>query len=339
MSKGIAIIGIFCMAGISSEFESELHWQGHQLPLVNKYVHQQQLDSMDVLLRLVLNTKKPCELVRMGMLSCLWKQDLVLTQLEVDTLLSKSDERFVENVVAYIAGILIGWQILSKYNALNNASTLCNKPVPARDNSIKHPDALYRKSAIVQNNATATGQNNATAIAPNNGIQKLDADALCSRSVIASLCAQLSTNIEQDQSKYLSAIIQTITSKKTIGSIKSLISSPNTAAVAKSFEMAVSSEFALAWLDFYVKSDEERRRFEFKLMALTPETLILAGQRSLNGEDAYPKALAAYTLAATKGARDESGLDELVKFLVEHKQAQAFEPFVDSIDGAGQASG
>jgi hypothetical protein len=139
------------------------------------------------------------------------------------------------------------------------------------------------------------------------------------------VCIELSKKLAEDpKNQYLRLVLATITSKQAILLMNKALAA--NVPIQQVLELAVASEYALAWIDEYVFDEKSRTAAERKLLKLPAEVLRLAALRALNRANGYPKALAAYTLAGAKGpCRD---LNRFVAFLIANKQTQAFEPFL-----------
>ncbi|MDR1907721.1 MAG: hypothetical protein LBQ43_02550 [Holosporales bacterium] len=317
--------GIGVNGSPSMDFKAELKWQSIQRPFIEQYVKQKLSQTTETLLILIKEAQNKDDLFRIGILSCLWENKCI-TQIEVDTLWMKSGALFFDNITAYLAGKLVGAQILKLYKKIDaNDSEVYNTKI--NDQTRSFGTTKGKQSIVARPSNIATGQRTISKQLNNHSAFQYTTDVILKK--IKMLCGVLYCSLADDpQNQYLRRIITMVTSARAISCVKSLLDDKKSVYVAESFKIAVSSEFALKWLDAYVTSEKGRNIVEQKLMTLSAETLILAGQRALNGDNAYPKALAAYTLAATKGASKESGLNELVNFLINNRQTQAFEPFL-----------
>ncbi|MDR0631574.1 MAG: hypothetical protein LBF66_03345 [Holosporales bacterium] len=217
-----------------------------------------------------------------------------LTSFEIDMLWMKGSSDFLDNVAIYLAGKLLSFQIFSKCLNIDDDST---------------------------ENRGRTQRGSEQERAPNR-CSSIDEKEL------KDICLELYYNLASDpENRYLKHILSKITSKRTISNINKWLTDPTNISASQAFCIIVESEYALKWLNAYIASPNKRAIYERMLTSLEPESLQLAALRALNGPNAYPKALAAYTFAGAKEKKARDELGEFVEFLIKNRQAQAFEVF------------
>jgi hypothetical protein len=303
----------FCEdAECAANLQNEVKRQGIIRKLIEKFIkHDKIKDEIHALLK---NANEKEDLFIAGMLSgsLIFEEDgeskqsvstinstPCLTQFEVDTLWMKGSSGFMDNLAVYISGKLFGFRIFSKYFFIEAKGVDKILGSIARSSDTQTADDVYLGLAV-------------------------------DRKYLKDICKELYTTLASDpENRYLSFVISKVISNQTNSSVNKQLADDANIAEAKALNIAVESEYALMWLDAYIANSNEREKYEHKLKMLKPEALRLAALRALNRSGAaYPKALAAYTLASTKEQGLCSELNALVEFLIKNKQAQAFEVFL-----------
>lgn len=270
-------------------FQSEFSWQDIQKHYIKKY-KKSEIQPMDKnFIMLIISSKNKHLLLRLGMLSALWGE--FLEQSEMDALWVHSQKYEKTSFSDDLSVYIVGKFIGEKI--IKNYQQL-EKISRIENSSYLNLSTQYLKKKI-------------------NNI--------------------MSNYKYKSYNQYLKCTLNTLSSDSTLDKVKKLLKKNFVKRYAKAFEFSIASEYALEWLDAYIqeKNKEKKENLEKILMLLPTDVLILSGQRALvcPSENSFSRALASYTLAATKEKNIEPHLDFLINYLISHHKVQAFEPFLD----------
>ncbi|GHS92189.1 hypothetical protein AGMMS49949_03900 [Alphaproteobacteria bacterium] len=269
-----------------NSFEKEVQWQSFQKHYLKKAAKGSKISIDKHFLDLLKQANSGPKLVRLGLLSSVFSE--TLSPSERDTLL------------------------LLSFNAAKNSYSSHNNPLPFQENLVRYMVGKFLgKGSVLRYKKDAPSQ----VSSPWKG--EVFLDDLCEK-----LDRQSSGSFYKRQ---VACMLKSVEFRK---AFQGNLSTPCTQHCAKSFDTALGSEFGLLWLDGYIKEKNvaKKQLWEEKLLSLSDDALILAGQRALVVQEkgAIPKLIAAYTLASTRKNDLKNRLKLIIQYLIQTKKAPVF---------------